>query len=417
MPKYCRGLQDPAGGEPRPCIFAQDGTGGRAQPGSSGKKHCTLCSLESLDQALSSVIGKGNLQRQLKRWRQAGSPTYEAAFAFGSLCVLSASEQQLLRAKAGEVPKFWRRSSWLHKRKPRLSHFLLGRPIPAASLDADSEYLSEVIAAREMSGDRSWRLHVDFDRYRKMEPFSNVKTKHKGRTWWRGKVAWMRRCRSAWWRAHRALKANYLAAVARGPPFNNKGMFWAMKERFLQAGSKIALSCSDPQECYPRWYFLTKAGDSLFFETLPEDMDFGTKQVQSATCSMHNALGQAPLLLDTSETINLLCDRGYGWYTHMLTHYHSILSPLVLGTCLERAGFKLEPWDKYAEWPAGATGLLQTRGNINKKYWAALKSCESRYADRTVYLLDCFQSMPVKIINWKHALQVNRTYAVFPVTA
>ena len=161
MPKYCRGLQDPAGDEPRPCIFAQDGTGGRAQPGSSGKKHCALCSLESLDQALSSVIGKGNLQRQLKRWRQAGSPTYEAAFAFGSLCALSASKQQLLRAKAGEVAKFWRRSSWLHKRKPRLRHFLLGRPIPAASLDADSEYLSEIIAAGEMSGDQGWHLHFD----------------------------------------------------------------------------------------------------------------------------------------------------------------------------------------------------------------------------------------------------------------
>ena len=147
------------------------------------------------------------------------------------------------------------------------------------------------------------------------------------------------------------------------------------------------------------------------------DMDFGTKQVQSATCSMHNALGQAPLLLDTSETINLLHDRGYQWETHMLTHYRSILSPLVLGTCLERAGFKLEPWDKCTEWPTGATGLLQTRGNIEKKYWAALKSCESRYADRTVYLLDSFQSTPVKITNWKHALQVNRTYAVFPATA
>ena len=151
MPKYCLGLEDPAGGESRPCIFAQDGNGGRAQT-SSGKRHCALCSLENLDQAFGSLVGKGNLQRQLKHWRRVGSPTYEAAFALGALAALSAGEQQLLRAKAGERGKFWKQSSWLHKRRLRLRHFLLGRPIPVANLSPRSHRYLQTILARKGEG-------------------------------------------------------------------------------------------------------------------------------------------------------------------------------------------------------------------------------------------------------------------------
>ena len=405
MPKYCLGLEDPAGGESRPCIFAQDGNGGRAQT-SSGKRHCALCSLENLDQAFGSLVGKGNLQRQLKHWRRVGSPTYEAAFALGALAALSAGEQQLLRAKAGERGKFWKQSSWLHKRRLRLRHFLLGRPIPVANLSPRSHRYLQTILARKGEG---WLLHYNLARLRKKEPFANVRSKHNGRTYWRGRPADMRKGRSAWWRIRRILKAKCVTAVARGPPFDDEGLAWAMDEGILQRGALVALSGS--QESNPSCCYLTEAGDSLFFTRLSGCMTFPTKQLASAECSVRNVLGGKVLGIDMSEAQRLLTDRGYVWETHLLS-YASILAPLVLDTCLQRAGFKLELWNKHTQWPAQATGILQIRGAAQTKFWAALRACEDR-----VYMLDCFLSEPTLITNWHHALQVNETYAVVPVQA
>ena len=229
MPVYCAGLEDPNGGAARPCIFAQDGMGGPAQP---GKKRCSLCSLESLGGALASRVGKGNLVRQLKHWRQLGSPTYEAAFTLGLLCALPTSQQYSLRAKAGEAAKFLTSASWLHKKRKRLRHFLFGRPIPAASpsLSASSrEYLQ---AAASPPGQR-WRLHRAYMLRREMEPFSKVKTKCKRRTFWQGKPAIVRFHRRGWWRARRTLKTIYLSKLAEGPPLNIKALKWTVEEGLI----------------------------------------------------------------------------------------------------------------------------------------------------------------------------------------
>ena len=135
MPRRCAGFLDPSHGGARPCVFVPDGLGGPAQANSSKARLCVLCSLDALAQQLDSRAGKGNLVRRLRRWswRRLGTPTYEAAFESGSLPALPPHEQHRLRQKAGEATKFRKQTSWLHKDRQRLTHFLLGKPIPGAS--------------------------------------------------------------------------------------------------------------------------------------------------------------------------------------------------------------------------------------------------------------------------------------------
>lgn len=409
MPKYCAGFEDPAGSEARPCLFAQDGRGGPAQP--TGKR-CALCCVEALQRALSSRVGKGNLQRLLKHWRCIKSPVYQAAFELGSLCVLSLGEQHLLRAKAGEESKFEKQNSWLHKKKQRLRHFLRGKPIPAAKprISEESRKYSHDAACRDSKG---WRQHWIHLQYRKQEPFANIKTNCKRCTYWCGKHAVVRGKRRTWWKVRRALKTKYLTEMAAGPPFNSTGFKWAMEEGLLHAGTMVPLSTGATYRHQPRWCFLTDAGDSLYFEGLDDRLDFRTQQLLSAEASINNALGKTELRIDASETSSLLIERGYAWYQHMLSHDQVIFSSLYVGNMLARIGLKLQLLRSEDKWPTTAKALLQirgTRGGNHKQYWAALKSFEGR-----IYLLDVFQPKPVLIENLPFSLTVHRTWAMIPL--
>ena len=264
MPRRCAGFQDPSDSGARPCLFASDGLGGPAQAKSSRSGRCVLCSVDALAQALESRVGKGNLVRRLRHWRRLGTPTYEAAFEFGSLLALSPHEQYGLREKAGEAARFRRQASWLHKGRQRLRHFLLGKPIPGGSpgMSASSQ---EYLQSKASSYCDDGHLHRIYMVYRKKEPFANVKSKCKGRTYWRGKLAIIRRKRCAWWKARRTLLAKYLASITRGPPFNSIGLKWAMEEGLLQAGAQVPLPAPDYCPRQATWY-LTTTGDSLYFE-------------------------------------------------------------------------------------------------------------------------------------------------------
>ncbi|CAE7895608.1 unnamed protein product [Symbiodinium microadriaticum] len=198
MPRRCAGFQDPSDSGARPCLFASDGLGGPAQAKSSRSGRCVLCSVDALAQALESRVGKGNLVRRLRHWRRLGTPTYEAAFEFGSLLALSPHEQYGLREKAGEAARFRRQASWLHKGRQRLRHFLLGKPIPGGSpgMSASSQ---EYLQSKASSYCDDGHLHRIYMVYRKKEPFANVKSKCKGRTYWRGKLAIIRASSIAHW--------------------------------------------------------------------------------------------------------------------------------------------------------------------------------------------------------------------------
>ncbi|CAE7258064.1 POL [Symbiodinium sp. CCMP2592] len=402
MPVYCAGFEDPAGGLARPCIFAHDGNGGRARP--TGKR-CMLCCLEKLQQALSSRVAKGNLHRLLKHWRRIGSPTYEAAFGLGSLCALSTNEHCLLRARAGEGCDFDLQTSWLHKKKQRLEHFVMGRPIPAASPDisqGSQKYLKA--KAKWHKGNRDFRLHWRYRQYRVKEPFANIKTRCKRRTYWRGRNAIVRGMRRAWWRARRILKTKYLAAMAAGPPYNRSGLKWAVEEGLLETGIQVPLADGAVQLCQPRWSFLTPAGDVLYFESLDDRKSSKTKRLQSAKVSINNAFGRPEYAIDREEYV-------HDWSSHMIRN-GVIFSPPYVDSMLERLGFKLQLLREYSAWPAGASGLLQIRsttGSAAAGYWAALIPIEGR-----VYLLDAFQRGPALIENMQHAVQVYTTYAMVP---
>ena len=131
MPQYCKGFQEPDGGQAAVCIFAGDGAGGCARVQSTRNGACcAFCSPSALQGAVASRLGKRNVVSKLKSWRQQGSPTYGAAFAMSSLVLLSDAQQLWLRYKAGERVRFTKRTSWLHKKKSRLQHLLHGRRVP-----------------------------------------------------------------------------------------------------------------------------------------------------------------------------------------------------------------------------------------------------------------------------------------------
>ena len=402
MPVYCAAFEDPAGGPARPCIFAADGNGGRAQP--TGKR-CMLCCLETLQRVLSVRVAKGNLQRLLKQWRRIGSPTYEAAFELGSLCALSTNNQCLLRARAGEEGHFDLSTSWLHKKKQRLEYFLMGRPIPAASPDISQGSRKFLKAeAKWYRGNQNVRLHYRYRNYRAKEPFANIKTTYKRRSYWRGKHAIARGMRRLWWSARRVLKTKYLAAMAAGPPFNRSGLKWAVEEGLLETGVQVPLADGVVQLCQPRWSFLTPARDVLYFESLDDRKSLKMKRLQSAKVSINNAFGRTEYVIDREEYVQ-------DWNSDMIRN-GVIFSPLYVGSMLERLGFKLQLLREYSAWPTGAIGLLQIRsttGRPDAGYWVALISFESR-----VYLLDSFQRKPALIENMQHAVQVYTTYAMVP---
>ena len=121
MPQRCLGLEDPAGGAPRPCIFAADGRGG---PGEVKRRRDgarrAFCCPEAFDRAVNSRVGMGHMTKRLKGWFEDGSRSYEAAFTFGTPgLLLSGSDQRALRRRAGELPYFNTATSWLHRKAAR----------------------------------------------------------------------------------------------------------------------------------------------------------------------------------------------------------------------------------------------------------------------------------------------------------
>ncbi|CAE7776132.1 POL [Symbiodinium sp. CCMP2592] len=414
MPRYCHGFEDPSGDGARPCIFSQDGRGGPAQ---TSNKSCVLCSLESLELALGSRVARGNLIRQLKHWRQVGSPTYEAAFGLGSLCVLSASEQCGLRAKAGERPNFKPSSSWLHKKQRRLRQFLLGRAIPRTSLSTRSrKYVQS--ASSQRSGGQSWILHYYYVHNRKMaHRLATALKKVAGGTVWKGKKASLRGYRQRWWRARRELRRRYseLMAMAEGPLLSCRAAKWAIEEDILQAGFRVPLSDRMSCQNHPQWRFLAETGHILYFQSPHESLDFAQKQLASATCSINNALGRPTCDITLQTAQRLLKARGSEHDWRMCVKQDGkILSPFAVGCALEQIGFKLQYCSDPSIWPAGAQSLLQIRGDQNSgnEHWAALTSCDGR-----IYVLDCFQGKPELVMNWHPDLQPCETYAVLRLGA
>jgi len=373
-----------------------------------------LCCPESLELALGSRVAKGNLIRQLKHWRQNGSPTYEAAFGFGTLCALSTSEQYGLRAKAGQPPKFKPSESWLHKSSRRLKQFLLGRPILRAnpSMSTSSRQYVQA-AARLRNGRESWRLLYNYVRFRKVAQRIAAATKKDGRgSFWKGKKAMLRSYRQRWWLVRRTLKRRYPELMARTekPALSCKAAKWAIEENILQAGSRVALSDEMSRQNHPQWRILTETGGILYFQSLNESFGFAQKQLATATCSINNALGRPACDITLQGAQDLLKARGYEheWCV-FLRQGGRVLSPLIVDCALEQVGFKLQHCHDQRVWPAGAQNLLQIRGDRNSCHerWVAVVSCHG-----CNYLLDCFQDKPEPIVNGQHSVQPCETYVV-----
>jgi len=224
MPQRCCGLADPAGGAPRPCVFAADGAGG---PSKIGRRRdgprCPFCCPEAFGHAASSPQGKGHITARLQHWREKGSPVYEAAFTFGILgLLLPLDAQNDFRRRAGESPRFSKATSWAHKQKARLHVLLRGKPIPAAPqlCGAGREFLCECrwskgnlsVGQRWLPWVRELRYHIrNYEKYRGAEPAAS------------------RKWRRAWWRLRRELRRSLLPAVAKGKPYP-AAVAWAAAE-------------------------------------------------------------------------------------------------------------------------------------------------------------------------------------------
>lgn len=226
MPQRCRGLEDPAGGSPRPCIFAADGSGkASAVHRERDGQRCPFCCPEAFDRANSSRWGKRNITKRLKVWHANGDPLYEAAFTFGMPgLVLSLDAQHQLRRRAGEPPRFKKRTSWAHKTKARLQALRHGKPIPAAPVlsEAGRRFLCQCrrpFDQRSLGMGEFWLSWVQelrfqvrkYDKYRRAELGA-------GTIW-----------RRAWWKLRRELRNHLQPAVAKGKPLA-AAIEWAAAE-------------------------------------------------------------------------------------------------------------------------------------------------------------------------------------------
>ena len=222
MPQRCRGMVCPGGGLPRPCIFAADG---RGQPSKIDQLRdgpgCVFCCPRAFRRAHASRVGTGNITRRLRRWRESGNPTYEAAFTFGilGLC-LPPGVQRKYRRRAGERPKFKKTRSWLHKKKGRLETLRRGKPIPAAPqlCPEGFRFLAQCCSTFDRRFGKVWLAWVEelrfyvrkYDKYRRAEPTSTL---------WRRK----------WWQVRRLLRQRLQAVAVKGPPFP-AAVIWAAAE-------------------------------------------------------------------------------------------------------------------------------------------------------------------------------------------
>ena len=221
MPQRCRGLEDPAGGPTRPCIFSTEdnGTPSVLVAKRDGSR-CAFCCPDAFARAWRSQAGRGNITARLAKWRQKASPCYEAVFTFGipGLC-LSNQGQQDLRRRAGELRRWQRSSSWLHKKKERLETFLCGKAIPKAPQlsQAGHHFLWQCRSRVRNTRGLAKELRPTVWKYgqlRALEPRASKKV------------------RRLWWRLRRQLKQRLLPFAALGPPVL-AAIAWAIDEKII----------------------------------------------------------------------------------------------------------------------------------------------------------------------------------------
>lgn len=221
MPQHCDGLQDPAGGPPRPCIFA---AAGNEKPAAVKQQRdgprCAFCCPEAWCRACSSRLGKRHITHRLKAWREKGSPVFEAAFIFGIPGLLLPPDlQHKLRRTAGARPKLNKRRSWPHRKQARLEFFRRGKPIlpqPALS-EVGTHFLLECENKRgrrnpkELWAEKLRYKGRAYTRRRRSEPGASKDSRQK------------------WWRLRRELQKLLLPALAEGEP-NVPVIEWAAAE-------------------------------------------------------------------------------------------------------------------------------------------------------------------------------------------
>ena len=235
MPQRCQGLEDPAGGPPRPCTFAADGLGGPSKVTvlRDGPR-CALCCPRAFERAFGSRLGKRHMTKKLKQWREKRSPVYDAAFALGMPGLLLPSHLQLkLRRRAGEKPKFNHRRSWLHKNPSRLEAYLHGRPIPEAP------HLSEMARGFVHECQKPIKAHQKHWLARKLRPHvGRYDTLREHENKLRGNFynKLRKRLRRDWWRQRRDLQKLLpkLAAESRNHGgLGAEGFAWATDEGLM----------------------------------------------------------------------------------------------------------------------------------------------------------------------------------------
>lgn len=208
MPQYCRGLQDPSGNPPRPCIFAADGNGGRAEAKHhSNVEGCAFCCAKAFERAAKTRLGKRNIVARIKQWREMGSPVFDAVFTFGipGIC-LSDADIRDMRQRAGQYPTLNHRASWLYKKRARLMAFLHGKPIPAAphlSLISQT-FFNDCLKNKPLKGACAWtRVNR-----------ANLRRYHRYREHEHTKGGASKKMRQQWWQLRRELRARLLSARA-----------------------------------------------------------------------------------------------------------------------------------------------------------------------------------------------------------
>ena len=249
MPSRCAGFEDPAGGPAQECTFARDGRGGRAcAKKTSHGGRCVFCSIPALEQAVRSRIGKGNVIAQLKNWRKVGGPTYQFALAHSSLVALDPALVPWMRYRAGERAKFDAKSSWLHKKRKRLTRFILGRPAsrtPSLSDSAEAflrhcRYYGQRNAPYS-SRNNEWIELVGKDVVR-MNDYGK-EPQHKQQRW-KGPRLWStshtkRAHRQAWWRAYRKIRALLRDSRRPGSQPYAPLVTWAMEKKITRPARSI----------------------------------------------------------------------------------------------------------------------------------------------------------------------------------
>lgn len=224
MPQHCKGFFDPkAGVEPRPCLFAADGNGGPARVAKQRDgMRCAFCSPAGVDKAMKSKAGRGNLTCRLKRWKELGSPVYEAAFIFGMVGLLSDLQQLQFRRRAGEALNFNRRTSWAHKKAARLIVLTKGKPIPAAPKEYRKRRFGFLSQASPSGGQAAFA-------WAKLRNLAAAYAHHRESA---EKVEQGKEERREFWKLRRSMQQLLLPFASSGAPFG-QAVAWAMEEGFL----------------------------------------------------------------------------------------------------------------------------------------------------------------------------------------